>query len=109
MIQKMTKQSIIEPLLVSVLVTASPKTRSAILNSEFGKTSTLFSLMSSLDPEADNFLLTMMEKLGVLLEPVHLQNIVNNNCLLRNVTLVTTILAILPKVLEKSASTWMEP
>ena len=109
MIRKMTKQNIVEPLMISILVTASAKTRTSILNSELGKTSSLFSLMSSLDPEADNFATALMEKLGVLLEPGHLQNIVDNNCLLRNVTLVATILTIIPTILEKSPGKWSEP
>merc|ERR1719394_1256531 len=99
---KQSKKDFTELMLISVLAATSSDNRSLILNSSFSKSSKLLSLLSSLSTQSDSFVTNLKEKLVVLLEPGHLELILNNNCLLHNMDLVTFILDMSTKLIERS-------
>ena len=99
----LSQTNIVELLLVSVLI-SSPASRSLILSSEFAKSSSLLSLLSSLSADSDDFSVCLMEKLSVLMEPVHLNTILDNKCLLHNSVLVSAVLSISDRLSDQCSS-----
>ena len=102
MIESLSKKVMIELVLVSTLSVSSPAIRSAILTSVMARSSSLLSLLSSLDADSDNFITALIEKLPVILAPDHVSLIVNNNCLLHNITLVTMMLVMAPQLVNSN-------
>ena len=100
MLEISTMQPVTELMLVSVML-SSPASRSFILSSEFCKSSSLLSLISSLSPTNEDFTSSLLEKLSVLIQPVHINTILNTKCLLHNTVLATALLDISPKLVEK--------
>ena len=104
----LTKRTVVELMVLTSLITASPSVRTAIMESAFAKFSPLLSLFTSLSAKSDSFGEDLMEKLAVLVQPSHLETILANNCLLHNTSLMTVILKLIPKLVGKSSKTWSE-
>ena len=108
MSELVSKKTLLELLLLSNVPSASPAIRTAILGSDLARTSSLLSLLSSLQSDAENFIATLMEKLPVILEPSHVSVIINNNCLLHNTSLVTMMVVMAPQLLTTNKA-WARP